>query len=386
MSKSKLVDEIGQFTAIPNEFIEASLGLSDRARWLFVLLRHYTNSRSGDAFPSYDELQKMTGWRRPDLATAVRELLKSGWVTRQRRYGASSVYRLVRPSSSPDGTNETVHSSSPVRTISSSPVRTVVVHPSELNLDRFIKIDSNQIDMSPKATHSPETPIPDTPETPASSLSKPEDPDPDRHISVQDDAPKTPPPSSAAPPSPATWDEIDAAPVAARQNKRAVGASKEAVERAIQDVCFGPDKDLRRANLGEVRRWAKDIREVNPDLTEPVTAETIYYVFEDSGFWQAYFMSLDETSHTRRRPTPGVVGKHTLNILAWAKEAGVTPKVAKELADQIEDARAHNERLKSALGGDAKDKPVISDESRAAIAAVRASLRTQPGGQYVAHL
>ena len=61
------------------------------------------------------------------------------------------------------------------------------------------------------------------------------------------------------------------------------------------------------------------IRALNADLETPITAELIYLVFEDSGYWQRHFMSLDETTNTRRLPTPGIVGKHTLNILAWGK-------------------------------------------------------------------
>jgi hypothetical protein len=71
--------------------------------------------------------------------------------------------------------------------------------------------------------------------------------------------------------------------------------------------------------MGVIRAVGKDIRAMNADLETPITAELIYLVFEDSGYWQRHYMSLDETTNTRRLPTPGIVGKHTLNILAWGK-------------------------------------------------------------------
>lgn len=104
---SKLSDEWGQFAGVPFEFIEASRDLSDYARWLFVLLRYYTNRNSGDCFPSYDEIQQITGWHRNRIAPALRELMAAGWLERKRRFGQSSIYILKRPdSSTPAGTNE----------------------------------------------------------------------------------------------------------------------------------------------------------------------------------------------------------------------------------------------------------------------------------------
>lgn len=155
----------------------------------------------------------------------------------------------------------------------------------------------------------------------------------------------------SVPPPPATpeqaaaadelWQAVEAAPPEARQPTRASGTSKDAIERAIGDVCFRTDKDLRRANIGVIRKVGADIRAMNADLETPITAELIYLVFEDSGYWQRHYMSLDETTNTRRLPTPGVVGKHTLNILAWGK--GQTQVQTSEEA--IRQAIALNERV-----------------------------------------
>lgn len=144
---------------------------------------------------------------------------------------------------------------------------------------------------------------------------------PDKTADIPADAAKTPPPHAAPPPSPsATWDDIHAAPDEARGPARARGASKDAIEQAIGDVCYGANRDLRIANMGEIRRWAKVVRDTNGELEEPVTAETIYDVYVDSGYWQKHFLSLDGKNGRRQAPTPGIIGKHTVTIRAWGRE------------------------------------------------------------------
>jgi len=326
MSKqsSKLVDEIGQFAAIPNEFIESARTMSDPARWLFVLLRYYTNGKTGDAFPSYDELQEMTGWRRTKVSAAIKELVESGWITRQKRFGASTIYRLTRPSEVAQTQTEEAASSSPARTTdeiqkstrpnySSSPVRTALVRTGD-TLTRLNELDrNNQMESASDAT---------APTPPASKPSRKKLTHKPTVVQTEPESPRAPSPPvtpEQAAANDAAFAALEAAPPEARQPMRASGTSKDAIERAIGDVCFRADRDLRRANMGDIRAWGKRIRETNADLETPITAELIYHVFEDSGYWQRHYMSLDETTNTRRLPTPGIVGKHTLNILAWGK-------------------------------------------------------------------
>lgn len=73
VENGKLVDQIGQFTTIPKSFID-SPSLSAHARWLFVVLRSYTNSESDYSFPSYDTLQERTRFRRAAISGALKEL------------------------------------------------------------------------------------------------------------------------------------------------------------------------------------------------------------------------------------------------------------------------------------------------------------------------
>ena len=96
MSNTRITDEWGSFSAIPNEFIDRAGGLSDQARWLFVLLRRYTNGQTGKAFPSYKVLQDRTGWTPKTIAKAVKELDSAGWIEREKSFNGPTHYILKR--------------------------------------------------------------------------------------------------------------------------------------------------------------------------------------------------------------------------------------------------------------------------------------------------
>lgn len=103
MSNTRIHDEWGAFSAIPNEFIDASGDLSDQGRWLFVLLRRYTNGQTGKAFPSYKVIQDRTGWTPKTIAKAVRELEDAGWIEREKTYNGPTNYILKRNRHFPQG-------------------------------------------------------------------------------------------------------------------------------------------------------------------------------------------------------------------------------------------------------------------------------------------
>lgn len=130
---AKLTDKIGSFTAVPDVFIKNSSSLSDHARWVFICLRHYTNNKTETAFPSYDQLQEVTGYARATLAKAIKELIAAGWVEKKRRFSQSTVYTTRIPDaliSSPCATNGEGDISSSSETNGdasiSSPVRTAI--------------------------------------------------------------------------------------------------------------------------------------------------------------------------------------------------------------------------------------------------------------------
>lgn len=96
-----LSDRIGPFVAIPHSFVKNTRGLSFHARWLFVVLRFYTNGESGLAFPSYDRIQQLTGMRREKIAKSIRELEEVGWLRRQKRFNSSTLYEIIMPRPAP---------------------------------------------------------------------------------------------------------------------------------------------------------------------------------------------------------------------------------------------------------------------------------------------
>lgn len=97
MSKSKLIDKIGQFTTIPNSVIAMWPTIGVDAMALFLYLRYRTNSQSGDAFPSFDTIKKDTGLTRNRIAKSARVLESAGLVERKRRFSASTIYTLKMP-------------------------------------------------------------------------------------------------------------------------------------------------------------------------------------------------------------------------------------------------------------------------------------------------
>lgn len=95
---TSISDEWGSFVSIPKEFTKASRNLSDQARWLFVLLREYTNGESGKAFPSYLTITERTGWTPKTISKALKGLELAGWLSREHQFGGVTHYTLKKPS------------------------------------------------------------------------------------------------------------------------------------------------------------------------------------------------------------------------------------------------------------------------------------------------
>lgn len=95
--KSRLSDRIGAFTTVPDSFINDAT-ISHEAFRLFVVLRQFTGAKRDIAFPDYRTLKSRTGIGSfSTIANAVRELESRGWLKRQKRFGASTIYTLVIP-------------------------------------------------------------------------------------------------------------------------------------------------------------------------------------------------------------------------------------------------------------------------------------------------
>ena len=97
---SVIVDRIGNFTVVPNAFID-NADLSHEAVRLFLLLRRLSNGQDDVpiAFPSYDTIKARTGIKGyATIAKALRELESAGWMMRRKRFGKSTIYTLTTPS------------------------------------------------------------------------------------------------------------------------------------------------------------------------------------------------------------------------------------------------------------------------------------------------
>lgn len=170
---SKLSDQIGQFVTIPFSFIEQSSQLSHIAFRLFILLRYYTNGKTGDSFPTYDLIQENTGMKRRTIAKAIRELEAAGWIERKRRFGSSTIYTIKIPAPISAQMDTTI--SAQKDTIISTPIGTI----SRLNEQER----SNKIEFSADAPQPDEPPLNHRP-VKESESEKPKPPAPEHNSKV----------------------------------------------------------------------------------------------------------------------------------------------------------------------------------------------------------
>lgn len=91
------IDEWGNFVAIPQIVIKRMVAIESDAFALFCYLRLKTNEESHTAWPAYKRIMDETGLSRNKLAAAIHRLETNGLLNRTKRFGASTVYRLVRP-------------------------------------------------------------------------------------------------------------------------------------------------------------------------------------------------------------------------------------------------------------------------------------------------
>ncbi len=97
MAKTKLTDEWGFFTPVPELVIEAMPELGTDAVTLFMYLRYKTHRRKGSAWPSYTQISEATGWGRRRISNAIKALDAGGWLSKRKRFSNTTVYTLTRP-------------------------------------------------------------------------------------------------------------------------------------------------------------------------------------------------------------------------------------------------------------------------------------------------
>lgn len=121
-SKDSIQDEWGFFVALPEIVLEMAPKIGVDAVVVFAYLRMRTNRDRGEAWPGYDDIQIGTGLRRVRIARALDALEAAGVMSRQKRFGKSTMYRLHPPSvaSSSSSTGGLVDQPTVVRQVDSS--------------------------------------------------------------------------------------------------------------------------------------------------------------------------------------------------------------------------------------------------------------------------
>lgn len=140
---TKLYDEWGSFTAIPNDVIKMCPALGADGMTIFVYLRYRTNSESGVAFPSMDTIQEDTGVTRKRIVKAIRQMEDLKLMTRQKRFGQSTIYTLKRPPVEP-----TISISADVALMGKGTAISAASAPSVVQGVHTIKTDLNKTDLN----------------------------------------------------------------------------------------------------------------------------------------------------------------------------------------------------------------------------------------------
>jgi hypothetical protein len=94
---SDFIDEWGFFTPLPELVIEHMAELGVDAFCLFAYLRYRTHRDRKVAYPKYETIARDTGMRHERIAAAIRALEIAGMLVRTKRFGGSTIYRLVPP-------------------------------------------------------------------------------------------------------------------------------------------------------------------------------------------------------------------------------------------------------------------------------------------------
>lgn len=99
-TRTRLFDKYGRFVAVPYEFIERGVNLTAKARVMFLVLRSFTNETTDKTFPAYNAIKARAGHgfrRQEDVADALNELERFGWMRRKRNGARSNDYELTKP-------------------------------------------------------------------------------------------------------------------------------------------------------------------------------------------------------------------------------------------------------------------------------------------------
>jgi len=106
---SDFIDEWGFFTPVPELVIEIMADLGADAFCVFCHLRYRTHRDRHVAWPSYEDIKRGTGLTAERVSGAIKALEAKGLLTRTKRFGQNTVYRLRPPQdvAGPDASRRT---------------------------------------------------------------------------------------------------------------------------------------------------------------------------------------------------------------------------------------------------------------------------------------
>lgn len=85
------------FSEVPAQFTNNCSNLTTSTCWLYVILLTYTNNDTGVAFPGYETLNKRTHMKYNTISKGIKQLEAFGWMSREKRFGGSTIYTLLIP-------------------------------------------------------------------------------------------------------------------------------------------------------------------------------------------------------------------------------------------------------------------------------------------------
>lgn len=82
------------FTKVPNSVLYAD-DITSTEKLVYILLRSMAIGRD-ECFPSTDKLGKLLGITRRTISTCLKNLEDGGYINKQRRFGNTNVYTIVK--------------------------------------------------------------------------------------------------------------------------------------------------------------------------------------------------------------------------------------------------------------------------------------------------
>lgn len=266
MSKKQTASVIsawGSFTIVPNEVLESDL--SPRAVLVFIALmsRVSHDAAAPKCWPSYEAIAERCAIKaRASISAAIDELEQKGFLKRDKRFSASTVYTLLRPRSSHD---ERMVDCAVVQNVndSSSQCEQPVIHNVNAN-----KIQVNKIqEQDPISSNASALEVEST--TPSAL--------PSGEIDWFADDP-VPQPETKQPETKVIQDEAPASTETLKRVRKARQQLSEHEAKRHQELFAGlaricvMDTKLRSV-AGQIARAAKELREGDPSATDATMTE-----------------------------------------------------------------------------------------------------------------